>query len=35
MGDLCCHSHSKEDRDQSIEAIKEVPKQLHYLNDSM
>jgi len=27
-GDLCCHAHSKEDREQSIDAMKDVPKQL-------
>ena len=35
MGELCCHSHSKEDREQTIEAMKEVPKVLHSLNDYM
>lgn len=35
MGDLCCHAHSKEDREQSLDAMKEAPKVLPHQNESM
>jgi hypothetical protein len=35
MGELCCHAHSKEDREQSLEALREVPKSLPCRDDCM